>query len=135
MPPHPKRSSERRRRNKDSKPQKVTAQGKVDVPEPDEDWHPIARDWYLSLPDSGQSQFFEPSDWQAARFTAQSISAYLQSSRPSGQLFSSVWSAMTDLLSTESSRRRVRLEVEREASEGEPAGVTALDDYRSRLAS
>jgi len=104
------------------------------MPPADEGWHPIARDWYCSLDESGQSQFFEPSDWQAARYVAEVMSKNLAAGRFSAMLFSAVWSAMTELLSTEASRRRVRMEIEREAGEATPpAGVTALDEYRRSL--
>jgi len=104
------------------------------MPPADEDWHPIARDLYESLGESGQSQFFEPSDWQAARYLAAAMTQNLNAGRFSAMLFNSVWSAMQDLLTTESARRRVRMEIEREAGEARPpAGVTALDEYRRSL--
>lgn len=135
MPPAPKRSSERRRRNKDSKPETVTATGAVEAPDADEAWNPIARDWFDALKTSGQAQFFEPSDWAAARYVAEVMSRHLERAQPSAQLFSGIWGAMSDLLSTEASRRRVRMEVERVAAEpGTPAGVTALHEYRRELA-
>ena len=71
--PVPKRSKERRRRNK-----AVVSEGRtrsaVAWPEPDGDWHVVARDWFLSLKGSGQSQFYEPSDVAAARFVAEAMS-------------------------------------------------------------
>lgn len=129
--PVPKRSEERRRRNKTGVEQ-APAVGDVEVPDVDESWHPIAQRWYLSLASSGQSQFFEPSDWESAQYVAEAMSINLSASRFSAQLFASVWSAMGELLSTEGARRRARLEIEREVDE--PEGVTAIDDYRRRLA-
>ena len=137
--PVPKRSSERRRRNK---PEGVEVTS-VPVPEPelvecppaDESWHQIARDWYDSLAKSGQVVFYEPSDWATAKYVAEAMSRGLQGSRFSAQLFAAVSSAMTELLTTEGARRRARLEIERgKPGESEkPAGVTALDDYRTAL--
>ncbi|ONI88222.1 hypothetical protein ALI144C_07155 [Actinosynnema sp. ALI-1.44] len=44
--------------------------GPVDVPELGLDEpHPLIVDFYESLKHSAQSQFYEPSDWQFARFT------------------------------------------------------------------
>ena len=177
--PVPKRSSERRRRNKDSKTQKVRARAKAPVerpaksarkaawvayattqgianagqltkPElvarldepaaassahpPAKHWHPIARDWFTSLSESGQSQFYEPSDWAAARYVAEILSKHVKAAKPSAQMFAGIWSAMSDLLSTEAARRRVRMEIEREPEDaGAAAKVTALDDYRQAL--
>jgi hypothetical protein len=136
--PVPKRSTERRRRNAASQVEvvKLEGLGKVPVPDADLTWHPIALDWYRSLAESGQSQFYEPSDWQAARYVAQVMSLNLkQRGKISSVLFASVWAAMGDLLTTEADRRRVRMEIERGDTEGEqtPAGVTAIADYRDRL--
>lgn len=137
--PVPKRSTERRRRNMASKvePVKLVGLGPVSVPDPDPKWHPIALDWYRSLAESGQSKFYEPSDWQAARYVAEVMSRNLKQARKiSSELFKGVWTAMGDLLTTEADRRRVRMEIERGDNEGEqlPPGVTAIAGYRERLA-
>lgn len=104
-----------------------------DLPEPDELWHPIASDWYLSLRGSGQSAFYEPSDWAMARYAAHVMSQVLLSERgPNGQLVAALNSVMSSLLTTEGDRRRARMELERKAPQQQiPAGVAALDDYRS----
>lgn len=109
--------------------------GEVTMPEPSPLWDPIARDWYCSLAESGQARFMEPSDWHAARFVAEAMTRNLENEKFSAMLFTGVWSAMNDLLTTEGARRRVKLEVQRatNSSESTPAGVTALDDYRSTI--
>lgn len=133
--PVPKRSTERRRRNKESETEvTVVAGGMVKPPEADPEWHEIAADWFNSLRDSGQAQFFEPSDWQAARFVAEVMTRNLNGGKFSSVLFAAVWAAMNDLLTTEASRRRVRMEIERDPNgEQQPAGVVALADYRKNL--
>ncbi|NUP43487.1 MAG: hypothetical protein HOY76_42315 [Streptomyces sp.] len=137
--PVPKRSTERRRRNKPEGAEVTTvpaAKQDVECPPADESWHQIARDWYDSLARSGQAVFYEPSDWATARYVAEAMSRGLQQSRFSAQLFAAVSSAMTELLTTEGARRRARLEIERGTKdEGKPADVTALDDYRAALGS
>jgi hypothetical protein len=131
--PIPKRDAERRRRNKpDVETDTVQIVGDVDVPDVDPTWHAIATDWYRSLAKSGQSKRFEPSDWAAARLVAHDMTRHLNSARFSSQALAALWSAMTDLLTTEGARRRVRMEIERKPpkDDGEPAKVTRLDDYR-----
>lgn len=133
--PVPKRSSQRRRMNKDSRPEKVAA-GAAAVPAPavDESWHPVAADWFRSLGESGQAQFYEPSDWQTARVWADLLSRQLSTGRPSAQMISAWASGAAELLTTEGARRRARIELEREAvDEDEDAAVTAIDAYRARL--
>lgn len=141
--PVPRHSSERRRRNKDSKVETVKVAEvlpaippHVVAPAVKSTWHPIAKEWYESLRASGQAAFYEPSDWAAARYVAEAMSINLrQQKKFSAVLFASVLSAMSDLLTTEAARRRVRLEIERpNPDEGAKPGVTAIADYRKRLA-
>lgn len=104
-----------------------------DLPDADPLWHPIATDWYLSLRESGQAAFYQPSDWAVARYAADLMSKVLLSERgPNGQLVAALNSVMSSLLTTEGDRRRARMELERKkpAPQG-GAKVTALDDYRS----
>lgn len=103
-----------------------------DLPEPDEMWHPIARDWYLSLRESGQAAFYEPSDWAMARYVAELMSRGLDSDRaPNGQYVAALNSAMSSLLTTEGDRRRARMELERKKPAGpQLASVSPLDSYR-----
>src|SRR5690606_31091150 len=112
---------------------KVEMSGEVLVPEPNPEWHPVAVEWYTSLAASGQSQFFEPSDWASAYYVAVTMSINLQAGRFSSELFKAVWSAVTDRPASAGCRRRERLETEREL---EKAGeVSDLDEFKRRLAS
>ncbi|WP_246888002.1 phage terminase small subunit [Streptomyces sp. GESEQ-13] len=138
--PIPKRSEERRRRNKDDGPEVLQAPSGApaelpDLPEPDPNWHPIATDWYVSLQQSGQAQFYEPSDWAVARYAAELMSRGLSSDRaPNGQYVAALNSVMTSLLTTEGDRRRARIELERKKpAQQAPASVTAIADYRASI--
>jgi len=135
--PIPKRSEERRRANKSDGPKLIHAPsgapaGLPDLPEPDELWHPIASDWYLSLRESGQAAFYQPSDWAVARYAADLMSKVLLSERgPNGQLVAALNSVMSSLLTTEGDRRRARMELERQKpAETRLASVSPLDSYR-----
>ena len=138
--PVAKRSEERMgHRSKEEKDSitKAPSGAPADLPNlPDADplWHSIASDWYLSLRESGQAAFYQPSDWAVARYAAELMSRVLDCSErgPNGQLVAALNSVMSSLLTTEGDRRRARMELERKkpARQGE-AKVTALDDYRS----
>lgn len=131
--PVPKRSDQRRHRIKRDITHAET-EFDVDIPEPDEDWHPVATQWYLSLQKSGQRIFYENSDWAQAFFVAEAMSRSLRTSRISGQLFSAVISAAGELLTTEGARRRARIELERAKADGDTTVSTAMDEYRKMAA-
>jgi hypothetical protein len=107
--------------------------GLPDLPDADPLWHSIAADWYLSLRESGQAAFYQPSDWAVARYAADLMSKVLLSERgPNGQLVAALNSVMSSLLTTEGDRRRARMELERKKPAGRSdADVTVLDDYRA----
>lgn len=149
--PAPKRQSQRRRVNKPEVPVK-SAPGapKVEIPEPDPKWHPVARQLWDSLPLSGQSAFYEPADWAAAYTLCESMSRefhpqplvvgsgkdaeLVMVSLPPKSASVSAWAkVMSELLVTEGARRRVRLELERPKDGEVTADVSELDEYRNRL--
>lgn len=136
--PAPKREDQRRRRNKREDGltvRKAPGAAKVPVPRADDSWHPAAKRWYQSLARSGQSAFYEPSDWATAWVLAELISRELLSG---GQLSGSALSAwlkgMASLLATEGDRRRAAVELTRSAepASAESAGVTSLDAWKGR---
>jgi hypothetical protein len=143
--PVPKRSDQRRRTNKPDVPVETAppavarssvASGTFVVPLADGTWHEVAKQWFHSLKKSGQSGWYQPSDWMEAYVAAEVLSRMLASDRLSAQLFTA-WSAHTArLLVTEGDRRRVRIELER-AQQKDPdkeAGVASMKAWRDRLA-
>lgn len=147
--PVSKRSEERIRTNAPDDGIEITKSAGaavVEVPAPDEDWHAVAYDWYLSLDESGQSRFYEPSDWMTAYILAEQLSRLLNP-RPTGMFgqdmkeipmsgsdLSGLLKGMASLMVTEGDRRRMRLELTRAPDEGElPAGVVAIGSARSAL--
>ncbi|MHD0009251.1 hypothetical protein ACQX2I_11800 [Corynebacterium diphtheriae] len=80
--PVPKRSDQRRRRNKDTTGLHIVkdlpATAKAKPPRVSPNWHPLMKDWFRSLKESGQSAFYEPSDWQTARLLAEVMSQELR---------------------------------------------------------
>lgn len=126
--PVPKRSDQRRRRNATDPVSSIARGAAVDAPPADENWHPIAKRWYESLGQSGQSVFYEASDWAHAEFVAEAMSRNLNAGRFSAQLFAAVLSGMTELLTTEGARRRARLEIEHDSGVAPVAQI----DWRAR---
>lgn len=141
--PPPKRSTERRRRNKtdaSGRPyedvveavvidQHAEITGEVVVPSPDPTWHPIARMFWDSLLKSGQSMWYEPSDWAMAFLVAESLSRDLnpqvvgitetgevvKDTIPlKGASLAAYQKSFTALLVNEGDRRKLRLELTRQ---------------------
>lgn len=154
--PAPKRSDQRRRTNSPEAEQAPSgaADGDQLIPAPEDYWHPLAIEWYAALADSGQSAFYETSDWLAAKLLAESIHRELspqpivitdengakrismQKLPPKSGTLAAWLKGMTDLMATEGARRRAALELQKPtpATEGqESAGVASIADYRARF--
>jgi hypothetical protein len=136
--PVPKRSDQRRRTNAPEIPIETTppARQAYRRPTPQADWHPLARRWWNALAKSGQSAWYEPSDWEHAYIWADLLSRQLASDKPSAMMLVAWNDAAARLLVTEGDRRRMRIELAK-AGETDPdkeAGVTAMDDWRKKLA-
>jgi hypothetical protein len=148
--PIPKRSEERRRRNKPETPQdKVEVTGKVPIPRADSKWHPIAKRLYRSLQDSGQAKFYEPSDWAAAQLICESLSRDLSEQFVGiaektgeamyatiplkGASLAAYLKAFAALGVSEGDRRRIGIEVTRKPGKPALAKVSVMDEYRDAL--
>lgn len=133
--PVPKRSEERRRRNKvDLDRVGITER----VPVPPLDITPVpqlVQDFYDSLAESGQAVYYEPSDWQRARLLCYNLTNLMLSSLPSSQMYTACQRDMDALLVSEDQRRRVKLEIVRPGAEDEQeqAKVSQLDRYRAAV--
>lgn len=120
--PVPKRSDQRRRRNKTEGPEvaKIAGAAAVKAPAEDKSWHIAAKRWYRSLKKSGQNVFYEPSDWAYAQLCADLMSAEMHREKPRAVMMSQILSMMDNLLTSEGARRRVRIELIRaEQGQGE----------------
>jgi hypothetical protein len=101
----------------------------------DENWHDVALHWYNSLPESGQSIYYQPSDWAIAYMLAESLSRdfkpqFVGISEQTGEVLKeklplkgaslgSYLKGFSALLATEGDRRRLQLELERESLKGQ----------------
>lgn len=136
--PIPKRSDQRRRENKPEIPiDTAPAAEDVQIPLPGAHWVPPVAYWYCSLAESGQSCFYEPSDWATAWIWAEMLDrAFSQGMHVNSQLVTAWAAGASELLTTEGARRRLRIELAK-AVQSDPdadSAVTALDDFRSRFA-
>ncbi|QSM04370.1 hypothetical protein I3U42_13440 [Mycobacteroides abscessus subsp. abscessus] len=146
--PIPKREDQRVRRNEQEIPtEKVVALGKVPVPDLGlENPHPFVVEFYESIRQSAQSNYYEPSDWQFARLTMyalnEELNAVYQSGdnkgkkKPLGVMKLQVLNQMmSTLLLTEGDRRRVRMEIERNPGPTAEGGkvLTMADHFKQAL--
>lgn len=137
--PVPKRDEDRIRRNTpDIETDKVEIHGAVVVPPLNLpfDPHPMVQDFYDSLVISGQSKFYEPSDWEYARLVCFIMQNIVTSPRPSSEMFKALQTAMSNLLITEGDRRRLRLEISRseKKAEVEDESQALIMEFRQRMA-
>jgi hypothetical protein len=113
--PVPKLTAERRRRNTPSGPTLLTlpaADTSTPLP-PNPDWHAAIICWYDGLREGPEAEFMTPAGWGFARYLAERESRNLQLARPSAQTSALFVASQADLLTTEGSRRRLRVELDR----------------------
>lgn len=128
--------------------------GSAKMPAADPKWHRIAKRWYLSLGESGQSDFYEASDWALAQIVAESISRDLkpqvvgvneETGQPvmavipmKGASLAAYLKSMTALMVSEGDRRRAGIELKRVAPESaepeEPSNVMSMERFKARAA-
>ncbi|WP_078323609.1 phage terminase small subunit [Mycobacteroides salmoniphilum] len=134
--PIPKRSDEKVRRNVGDPIDKVEVIGSVKVPELGLDNpHPLVEDLYRSMTESAQARFFEPTDWQIARFTLDQINKELNygvGAIPAMKL-TAFNQLLASLLVTEGDRRRARIEIERKPGGPEGVVIDAQDQFKQWL--
>lgn len=105
------------------------------IPDHNPEWHPIAIQLYLACQESGQSDFYQSSDWAMLWSLCDDLSEYKSQARRSAQMLAAIYSQMNSLLVTEGERRRVRIELEAPPQDNiEKAGVVAIGAYKDRLA-
>jgi hypothetical protein len=104
-----------------------------DVWAPDEEWSPMVQELYLSAAESGQSDFYQKSDWMLWYSLCEDLNYYKRMGKRSGQMLQTIYSSMTELLVTEGARRKARIILTDPEPEEDDAAVLALADYRSEL--
>lgn len=114
----------------------------VSIPEADPDWHPIARQLWAALAESGQSEFYQQSDWAFAYSLMDDLSHYKKPliskdgdeyHKRSGQMLQTIYTAMERLMIAEGDRRRVRVELHEPEDDKPDAELVAIDSYKDRL--
>lgn len=107
----------------------------VRIPAAKATWCKEARDWYNSLKTSGQSDYFQNSDWQMARFCGDLIShVYEQRFYRMTMMIAEINSMMAKLGTSEGDRRQtMRVELDLPEVEEQSEEDEAEDHYDNVL--
>ncbi|WLW38554.1 minor tail protein [Streptomyces phage Vanseggelen] len=103
------------------------------IPNADREWHPIARRLWDSVKASGQTAFYQQSDYAVLYSLCDDLSHFKKSGKRSSQMAQTIYSALGNLLVTEGDRRRARIELHEPEDEGDTAAVLAIADYKKDL--
>jgi hypothetical protein len=108
----------------------VRVGGSVEAPEPDDNWSPRARQWYLSLCESAPALEYEPSDWATALAAADLLTYCTVHGRVSAQHWAEFVRLANSLFATPDARRRAKIEVA--GRDDEDTGlVSEIDAWRA----
>mgnify|MGYP001377279442 CR=1 FL=1 len=103
------------------------------IPEPDPNWHPIARMLWDAACESGQADFYESSDYAFLYSICEDLSRYKRSEKRSAMMFAALNAAFEALLITEGARRRVRIELQGAEEETDTTADDVAAEYGSGL--
>jgi len=130
--PAPKRSDQRRRRNKPAIDISKVEGAAASQPELGLEVHPLVADWYAALDEGPEAQFYTPAMWQRARIVARMLDGVITAGRPSSQMYAALQADMKSLLVDAGELRRLGIEVQ--AAEAQPEGNNVID-WAARVAS
>lgn len=158
--PIPKRTEQRRRQNKEDRdvsnsqawpmPENLPVPDDYEVKPPDENWHPIAKSFYVGSLRSGQVYYYEASEYELLYLLCESISRDMKPQVVGidpetgevkrariplkGTSLNAYMKVMGDLLITEGSRRRAKIELTRMELEPDNSRKNNLQSLKDRLA-
>lgn len=106
----------------------------VTVPEPDPDWHYIARYVWDAMLESGANRYYESTDWAVLFSICDDISYYKRTGKRSGQMLATINGMLTSLLLTEGDRRRVGIELQKtdEQAAKDTEGIAVMKDFLAK---
>ena len=135
--PQPDESLARKRTRKggEVKPLTVGERLPTKAPRANAAWHPIAKQLFNAAKTSGQSVYYQNTDWWLLYSLCDDLSVYKSKDYRSGQMLQTIMSSMERLLITEGDRRRVRIELQEAPTPKPTLTVVGLDLYRERLKS
>lgn len=132
----PPPAERRRRNNKDTYADvQATISAEVDKlrgPNPGSTWLPETQRWYQTWRMAPQSELFLATDWQRLLMMLPLVDDYFE--RPHHLKLSEIRLNESLLGATHVDRLKGRIKVEAKPQTAAAPGVTALDDYRARLA-
>lgn len=144
----PKRSTKRHGHRANDDVPATAPGGPSEQPPPRSGWPKLVKDFYLALGRSGESQWYQASDWAAAQILCEAMARELRprivgytengkpirrQTPPTAAALSAWFKAMASLMVTEADRRRMHLELEPPPKDEKDADVADFTDYARRL--
>ena len=103
------------------------------IPPADPEWHPICTMIWEAMQTSGQSYWYQNSDWAYAYAVMDDVNMYKRSPTRSAMHMAAINDALRSLMLTEGERRRARIELERPDETAGDAELKIMADYRQAL--
>ncbi|GAA1645924.1 hypothetical protein GCM10009700_35400 [Brevibacterium sanguinis] len=97
-------------------------------------WSYAVKEFYNSVKDSGQTYWYQQSDVSRLRLFCDELERYKSSGRQSAMMYAALTSEMSNLMVSESDRRKANIELQHpESNEEEDAQVAHIENYRHGL--
>lgn len=136
MPAHKKRSEERTGHRTKAELEVVSDGQMMPVkwPRASKTWSYAVKEMYNSVKESGTSHWYQQSDVTRLRFLCDEIERYKNSGKQSAMMYTALIAEMSNLMFSESDRRKANIELQHPAStEEEDAQIANIADYRGDL--
>ena len=114
---------------------KTPAGQKITIPRMNGQWHPVAKMLWKAVKESGQTKFYQSSDWAMLYSLCDDISYAKQQKKRPAQLIQTIYSELGNLLVSEGSRRRVQIELYRPTEEElKSSDVAVMSEWQKKFA-
>ena len=136
MPAHRKRSEERTGHRTKAELENVSKgeMRAITWPRARKTWSDETKEIYDSVRKSGTTYWFQQSDVARLRFLCDEIDRYKKAGKQSAMMYTAIISEMSNLMLSESDRRKANIELQHpESTEEEDAQVAHIADYRDGL--
>lgn len=103
------------------------------IPEANPEWCKVAEGLWEAAQESGQSAFYETTDWWMLYLACDQVTYLYEQGRRSPEYLKGIITMLGSLMFTEADRRKVHVELIDPSDDAEEATIAVMNDYKNAL--